>query len=109
MQTLLLLVFLLISSPGISQSNENMDKKEVTKIIQQFFVALEKQDTVLFKSLLFENAQIWAVQKRQDTLKTFVRTFKEDYKSFNPKFLVHEVPLNIDVKIHRDIAIAWVP
>ncbi len=109
MQKLLLLFFLLISQICISQSIEKTDKKEVTNIVQQFFVALEKQDTVLYKSLLFVNAQIWAVQKRRDTLRTSVRTFKEDHTRFNPKFVVHEVPLNIEVKIHNDIAIAWVP
>ncbi|MCY7350999.1 MAG: nuclear transport factor 2 family protein [Cytophagaceae bacterium] len=109
MQNLLLLLFLLISRTCFSQSIENTDKKEVTNIVQQFFVALEKQDTVIYKSLLFENAQIWVVGKRGDKLKTSVRTFKEDYTRFNPKRIVHEVPLYIDIKIHKDIAIAWVP
>jgi hypothetical protein len=109
MQKLMLLFFMLISQNCISQSNENTDKKEVTNIVHHFFTALEKQDTVLYKSLMFVNAQIWVVQKRGDTLRTSVRTFREDYSRFNPKYIVHEVPLHIDVKIHKDIAIAWVP
>ena len=109
MQKLLLVLFLLFNQICFSQSVQNKDQEKITKVVRDFLACLETQDTALYKSLLFENAQIWVVRKRRDSLRTFVRTFKEDYLNFDPKQIVHEVPLHIDLKVHNDIAIAWVP
>ncbi len=103
------LISLWISNSCFSQDNYISEKKSIQNIIDSFFEALEKQDTVLFKNIVFTNGQIWVVRHRNDSIIQSVRTFSDDIKRFNPQTVIHEKPLAYDIKVHNEIAMAWVP
>ncbi|MEX2565593.1 MAG: hypothetical protein WD431_06600, partial [Cyclobacteriaceae bacterium] len=67
------------------------------------------QDTTLFESLALPDAGIWTVRRRQDSLQIGNRRYSEDTKHFDPKRIIYERALHFDIKIHHDIAVAWVP
>lgn len=94
---------------GFAQVRADGEHAEIKRIVDQFFIALEKQDTAMFGTMLYKNAQVWVVRKKDGKLKNTVSTFGADLWSLNPKFIIREKALDYDIKIHNDIAIAWVP
>ena len=109
MKKIILLILLCTTIKCYSQQAEDADKKAVLEKVNHFFVALEKQDPVLYKSIMFPKAQIWVVRKQDDSLTNTMRTFAEDIQRFNPQRIIQERPLTCEIKIHNDIAMAWVP
>ncbi len=109
MKNYFLFFMIITASTCFAQKNVSTEKAEIQLIVDQFFVALEKQDTALFNTMLYKNAQVWVVQNKGGKLKNTVSTFGADFWSLNPKFIIRERALDIDITIHKDIAIAWVP
>lgn len=110
MNKILLLLLLFTSVQCCAQQNEETKKNEVQEKVNHFFKALETKDTVLYKTIVFTNGQIWTVRKQQDTLKNSVRSFADDMKKLAAtNAVIEERPLSYEIKIHNDIAIAWVP
>ncbi|MEN9685721.1 MAG: hypothetical protein RLZZ28_1507 [Bacteroidota bacterium] len=106
-----LLVFLLLPGfaafcqPGVAE-----EKKAVLSRVQQFFTAMEKQDTAMFQDAVAANGQSWAVRKRNDSSFISFRSFGDRvYKFENPAQVIQEKILSAEVKIHQQIAMAWVP
>jgi hypothetical protein len=62
------------------------------------------------RSLAQPEADVWTVRRVNDSLITRSRTVADDMRRLatNPQ-LIDEKPFRIDVTLHRDIAIAWVP
>ena len=89
--------------------SQQTGKQAVQKTVDHFFEALEKQDTALYKSIVFTNGQIWVMRHQGDSVKQSMRTFSDDIKRFNPSILIQEKPLAYDIKIHNDVAIVWAP
>ena len=69
MKRLFLLILLLISINSFAQKKQSPEEKEILLKVQQFFDALEKQDTVLFKSILLTNGQVWAISEKENAAK----------------------------------------
>ena len=110
MKILITPVFLFVGLYTIAQPSIEKDKKAVMGIVNQFFKALEKKDTVLYNSVILNSGQIWTVRKLKGTLKTSMRSFNEDkYSLMGMNAVIEEKPLSFEIKIHHDIAIAWVP
>ena len=109
MRKFFLLLFLFITIHCFSQQNNVADKKSVQKIVDNFFEALEKQDTVLYKNTLYTNGQIWVIRHRNDSIIQSMRTFSDDIKSFSPQTVIHEKPLAYDINVHNEVAIVWAP
>lgn len=110
MKKLLLLFFITFSLNSFSQEMYKEDKKEVLQKVQQFFDALEKQDTVLFKSILLTTGQVWAISEKENAAKYSMRQFGNFMKTLiNPTRIIQERMLSSEVKIHDRIAMAWVP
>lgn len=111
MKAVILLCLLLVALVSPAQESEAADRKLIENNVNLFFKALETKDTVLYKSLVFPNGQIWTVGRYPDSLKNSTRTFQGDMvrlaKSTNG--VIEERPFLIEIKIHSDIAIAWVP
>lgn len=103
------IIFLFIFLLYFNCNAQDPEEKVIIKKVDQFFEALEKQDTVLFKSLFANNVQIWSVIKRQDSVKYSMRYFQEDIGRFNPNQIIQEKPLDYEIKIHHKIATAWIP
>ena len=110
MKRLFLLILLLISINSFAQKKQNPEEKEILLKVQQFFDALEKQDTVLFKSILLTNGQVWAISEKENAAKYSMRQFGDFMKTLiNPARIIQERMLSSEVKIHNRIAMAWVP
>ena len=95
--------------PCWPQKLNNSDHEAVKQRIEWFFEALETQDSTLFQEILYPEGQVWAVIKDQGTIKYSTRYFKDDMKRFNPERVITETALDYDIKIHQNIAVAWVP
>ena len=110
MKRLFLLSLLLISINSFAQKKQNPEEKEILLKVQQFFDALEKQDTVLFKSILLTNGQVWAISEKENVAKYSMRQFSDFMRTLiNPARVIQERMLSSEVKIHNRIAMAWVP
>lgn len=110
MKKIFLLILLLISINSFAQKTQNPEEKEILLKVQQFFDALEKQDTVLFKSILLTNGQVWAISEKENAAKYSMRQFSDFMKTLiNPARVIQERMLSSEVKIHDRIAMAWVP
>ena len=106
------LVLLFVSSFYIchGQRTDEAEKKLIIEKIDLFFKALETKDTLLYSTLVYPNAQIWTIRPQADTLKIAMRTFSSDILNLAAmKTTIEERPLRYDIKLHKNIAIAWVP
>ncbi|MBX2841454.1 MAG: hypothetical protein KTR26_06755 [Flammeovirgaceae bacterium] len=103
------LTFLLILLSSLNCYSQDSEGKIIIEKIDQFFEALEKQDTVLFKSLFADDVQVWSVINRQNSVKYSIRYFQEDIRRFNPEQIIQETPLDYEIKVHNEIATAWIP
>jgi hypothetical protein len=83
------------------------EKKEVLAVAQQFFTALEKGDTAIFRSLFLDDARNYFVQERD----TKVRAGSQSPKSFkaDKDRVVRErfIKDGVDVMVHNRIAVVW--
>lgn len=104
---LLLLCFIGISIQA--QNAEPSDEEAVKQSINQFFESLEKQDTALLKDIAFMEGQVWTLNLINDPASHRSRFFGDDLKGFDSKNDWLETPLSFEIKIHKDIAMAWVP
>ena len=110
MKKIFLLILLLTSINSFAQKKRNLEEKEILLKVQQFFDALEKQDTVLFKSILLTNGQVWAISEKEKAAKYSMRQFGDFMKTLiNPARIIQERMLSSEIKIHNRIAMAWVP
>lgn len=110
MKKIFLLILLLTSINSFAQKKRNLEEKEILLKVQQFFDALEKQDTLLFKSILLTNGQVWAISEKENAAKYSMRQFSDFMKTLiNPARIIQERMLSSEIKIHNRIAMAWVP
>ncbi|MFA5245486.1 MAG: nuclear transport factor 2 family protein [Pedobacter sp.] len=110
MKYLFIFTLLAISINSFSQKKHNSEEKEVLLKVQQFFDALETQDTTLFKSILLPEGQLWAISEQGNDVKYSMGLFRDRLKTFiNPARIIQEKALSSEVKIHDRIAMAWVP
>ncbi len=110
MKTAVLGLLLLSCTSLMAQETRTADKKAVIRIVNQFFEALEKKDTVLYSSLVMRNAQIWVSRKQNDTLQTPMRSFAADIQKLPQyKETLFEKALSYEVNIHHNIAVVWAP
>lgn len=72
-------------------------------MVNQFFESLEKQDSVLLKKIAFMEGQIWTVNTTVSPLRSKMRFFKDNLKSFSSKNSYQEKAYSMDVKIHGGI------
>jgi hypothetical protein len=107
MTPLYLCFCLLISAPGFSQSAS--EKKEVLQVVQQFFDALENQDSLAWNNVFLKDARNYYLFERNDT----VRTGMQDPFRFglSPNEIVKERMRDRGaiVQIHQKIATVWAP
>ncbi|MFA6945230.1 MAG: nuclear transport factor 2 family protein [Pedobacter sp.] len=110
MKKLLLFILLAISINSFAQKKQNQNEKEILLKVQQFFDALETQDTVLFKSILLMDGQTWAISEKENNVKYSMSLFRDRLKTFiNPARVIQEKMISSEIKIHNRIAMAWVP
>lgn len=110
MRKIFLLIFIIGAIAGNSQSTNENDKKQILEKVELFFQALEKQDTNLYKSVFMTEATGWAIRTRNDSIITSTwRTADRVKRLINRASIVEEKLLSYEIKVHRQIAMAWVP
>jgi len=103
-----LLLFFIVTQ--LHAQNSQTEEKLILQKVNQFFEALEKQDTILLKSIVLLDGQTASIRTQNDGLLVRVTTFKDRLKSFvNPQSVIYEKMLSAEIKIHGRIAMAWVP
>jgi hypothetical protein len=110
MKYLFTLALLLASAASFAQQPEETDKKAIREKINLFFSALEKKDTLLYKNLVLPGGQLWSILRKGDSLRIKTRSFEEDVNGlvvFRER--LEERPYKMDMAVHHDIAVAWVP
>ncbi len=109
-KTLFIIVLLIVNLKSFAQEKQQQDKKEILQKVQQFFDALETQDTILYKSILLKEGQTWAISEKNGTVKYSMRQFSDRLRTLvNPAQIIQEKLLSSKVMIHKQIAMAWVP
>jgi hypothetical protein len=106
-----LLLFLLLT-PFLncySQNDESTDKQKITMVVNQFFEALEKKDTTLLQSIALSKGQKWRIYDDDRPEKVNMRFVQDDIQTLHSLPAVKETALGFDIKIHHNIAVAWVP
>jgi hypothetical protein len=110
MKKIIFPILLFSFSFGYAQQNDQAEKKVILEKINLFFKVLESKDTVLYNTIVYSNAQIWTIRPQQDTIKVAMRSFGDDMKSLvTMQTVIEERPISTEIKIHNNIAIAWVP
>ncbi|HLP37968.1 nuclear transport factor 2 family protein [Lacibacter sp.] len=110
MKKIFLLFFVAISLCGKAQSTLEQEEKAILKKVELFFQSLEKQDTALYRNLFMPEAQGWSVRVRNDSI-IYRNWFNADRVKnlINPSAIVKERKLSYEIKVHQQIAMAWVP
>lgn len=109
MRLLLTILTIMLFLSGFAQS-KHPEEKLILQKVDQFFEALEKQDTILLKSIVLLDGQTASIRTQNDTLQTRTALFKDRLKSFiNPQSVIYEKMLSAEIKIQGRIAMAWVP
>lgn len=110
MKKIFLLFFVAISLCGQAQSTIKQEEKAILEKVELFFQSLEKQDTALYRNLFMPEAQGWSVRVRNDSI-IHRNWFNADRVKnlINPSAIVKESKLSYEIKVHQQIAMAWVP
>ena len=104
-----LIGFLLLAISGQAQNDHDLDEKMIKEKVDQFFIALEKQDTIMLKKLWFKEGQVWTINQTTEPMSYSMRFFEDDLKRFDPKTILQERALSYEIKIHKGMAMAWIP
>lgn len=109
MKNIFLILALVASFDCFSQHPEENEVESVKAVVNRFFESLEKQDTVLLKEVAFMEGQIWTVNNTVSPARNRMRFFSDDLKSLVSKNSYLETAKSMEIKIHKGIAMAWVP
>lgn len=104
-------LLLLLSTTVVVQVNaqNQQEEKLVLKLTEDFFAALEKQDTTAFRNMFVDNGYLYAVREMTDSV--MVRSQRPDKFRFRPGQILKERMRNAStsVKIDGRISMVWAP
>lgn len=110
MRKLFSLILIIASIAGNTQPTQDAEAKVILEKVQLFFDALQKQDTVLYRNLFMPEATGWAIRMRNDSIITSTwRNADRVKRLINPSALIEEKLLSYEIRVHKNIAMAWVP
>ncbi len=109
MKHILIFILLFSSLKAFSQASQKNDEDAIKETIELFFESLEKQDSILLVNSTELDGQIWRVNHFNEQSVVDMRDVREDLSSLNTSNNFKEIPHSYDIKVHRDMAIAWVP
>lgn len=87
----------------------DQEEARILHLVQRFFDALEKQDTITFREICLKEARNFAVREVQDSV--IVRSQLSSAFRFNPRRILKERMRmqSTEIKVHDRVAMAWVP
>ncbi len=104
---LLIYLMLLFVFPALAQSTN--EKKEVLRIAQQFFIALEKQDSLAFKNIFLTDAYNYYVGVENDSVRTGGQPSVR-YRFRADRIIKERMrEAQVSMQIHERIAMIWAP
>lgn len=99
-------IFLLFISFSTSIYAQN-DQKEVLQITQQFFQALEQNDSLAFRQIFLPDAYNYYVLENQDSLRVGSQS-PSNFKFQKDRIIKERFRENtVEVKVHKNIATVW--
>ncbi|MFW2476374.1 MAG: hypothetical protein ACN4EP_05640 [Sediminibacterium sp.] len=109
MKKIIILILLLTNFAAIAQKDDALAELAIKKTIHTFFLSLEMQDSILYKSAVLLDGQIWRINNTSNPQKYDMRDFRTDITKLVSKNKLKEIPYRFDIKILNGIAMAWVP
>ncbi len=104
---LLLYLTILTFAPAGAQSVS--EKKEVLQVVQQFFIALEKQDTLIFRNLFLPDAKNYITSQEKDSIRLGSQSSLA-FKFRKDRIIKEQMRKEgVIVKVHQNIAMVWAP
>lgn len=104
-------VFILFVLSGVNTTSAQTGKeeKDVLRVVQNFFDALEKQDTAAFRQMFLKDAHNFSIRESKDTM--IVRSQRSTSFKFDPRRIIKERmrSASTQVQIHKGIAMVWAP
>src|SRR5688572_16623792 len=96
----------ILSTPSVAQD----ESKNVLAVVQEFFNAIEKHDTVMFNGVFFRDAHLFVARPVGDSTQ-YVSRAAVGRSTLKPSTAYKEIMRDKDVKVevHQNIAMAWVP
>lgn len=100
-------LLLLIFSSAATAQGEN---KNVLAVIQEFFNAIEKRDTVMFNGVFHPQAHMFVARPAGDSLH-YISKPAVGRSTLKPGTAYRETMRDkgVKVEVHQNIAMAWVP
>lgn len=91
------------------QAQDRTDEKHVLAVVQDFFDALEKQDSVALTSMFLKGAQNYAARELKDSLVVHGRS-PEEFRFRKGQIIKERMRTPVtEVRIHGRIAMVWAP
>ena len=109
MKKILTFILLALAFNGYSQDSTIDDEQQIKIVINQFFEALEKRDSVLLKNATMAEGQIWRIYANESPTRANMRFVEDDLQTLKDLPPLKEIALDFEINIHHNIAIAWVP
>jgi hypothetical protein len=109
MRYLLLPIFILFMIVNLSPAQSQEDKIQVIEVAKKFFDALEKRDSIGFRTVFHRDAYNYFIQQKQDSVFSGGRSsFKFNFKSNR---LIEEKMREekVEVQVQGRIAMIWAP
>ena len=100
---LLIILFIIATSNGIAQDS----KKEVLKVVTNFFNTMETKDSVAFNNLFLENAYAYSVRQHSDSILVRNSILKASTSKNTLKERLREE--EITIHINNNVAAVWAP
>ena len=94
---------------GFSQKSDIEEKVQIKNVIDQFFEAIEKKDSILMSSAILGDAQVWRRRNNGGLPKIDFRFSKDSAGAMSSWPDMKEIALDYDITANNDIAVAWVP
>ncbi len=105
----IIILCLIISFAGFSQESNIEESEQIKNVINQFFKAIEKKDSILTRSTILGDAQVWR-RRNDEKLPTIDFRFSKDSTPTMSSWPdMKEIALDYDITANNDIAVAWVP
>lgn len=98
----------ILACSASAQEGNSTAEAAVQQTIQDFFDAIEKQDTTLFKSTLDPAGQVWVQNRAKNPIQFSSRFLKQDIARLKGDHQFLEKALHFDIKVHKGMAMAWV-
>lgn len=99
----------IISFTGYSQESMIEEKEQIKNVVNQFFEAIEKKDSILMHSTILPDAQVWRRYNNEMPAKIDFRFSKDTTPTMSSWADMKEIALDYDITANNNIAVAWVP